>query len=251
VTELVERHYLPLTQDARRRLFAGAGDPLVGDTVSAPEFELFLIAFSSRGVRMTEPVESWIRRAGQRCHEVGLERLGRALQKHAEHEANHHLMMIEDTHLLVKRWNDRHDRALDAQALLDMPPLPATEDYVNLHEDVIRSRAPFAQLAIEFEIEGLSVSLGPKLMQQCERLLGREALQGLSFLREHVAVDAGHTLFNMQELERLLTAKPDAVEPLGAAGSAALDAYAGFLSGCLSWARDTWAEMSQPRAANA
>jgi hypothetical protein len=192
---------------------------------------------------MTEPVEGWIRRAGERCKAVGLDRLGRVLQIHAGQEADHHLMMIEDTRILVERWNRRHAYALDADSLIALPATPATEAYVNLHEDIIAGETPYCQLAIEFEIEGLSVSLGPKLMLQSERLLGKEILRGLSFLREHVAVDAGHTRFNMAELEKLLSHTPGFAEPLGHAGSAALDAYAGFLSGCLQWARTTAAHV--------
>src|SRR5262245_5266884 len=70
--------------------------------------ELFLIYFSGLGVAMTEPVEGWIRRAGAACQEMGLDELGRSLITHASHEANHHLMLIEDTRSLVDRWNERH-----------------------------------------------------------------------------------------------------------------------------------------------
>ena len=244
MNNLVEELYLPRTLHARQRLFGGVGDALVGSSISAPELELFFICFSARGVRMTEPVEGWIFRAGERCTAVGLERLGRALKIHATQEANHHLMMIEDTKTLVDRWNRRHNYQFDASALLDAPATPGIDAYVKLHEDVIGSQAPFCQLAIEYEIEGLSVTLGPKLMQQVERMLGKEILQGLSFLREHVEVDAGHTLFNRAELERLLLQDSTFAQQLGRVGSAALDAYAQFLTECLSWAKQKWAAIS-------
>jgi hypothetical protein len=235
VTKLVDRLYLPRTQEAQRRLFQTAGDPLVGPTMSAFELELFLIRFCSLGVHMTEPVEGWIRRAGERCSELGFGRLGRALRLHAVHEANHHLMMIEDTRKLVERFNGRHEQKLDADSLLSGGPTLATDAYVQLHEDVICGPAPFCQIAIEFEIENLSVTLGPRLIEQCRRLLGPEILAGLSFLHEHVAIDVGHTLFNRAELERVLLEDPQRAERLGHAGSAALDAYASFLRECLAW----------------
>jgi hypothetical protein len=235
VTKLVEELYLPRTLEARKRLLEAAGDPLVDPAMDPVELELFLIRFSSMGVRMTEPVESWIRRAGERCSEIGLARLGRALQIHANQEADHHLMMIDDTRALVASFNARHAQRLDAEELLSSRPTAATETYVKLHEDVIRGPAPYCQIAIEFEIENLSVTLGPRLMQQCQRLLGPEVLQGLSFVREHIAVDAGHTLFNMAELERVLAGDPGRAELLAETGSAALDAYGGFLAECLVW----------------
>lgn len=54
-----------------RALFYGAIDPV---TLGS-----FLISFAIIGVRITEPVEGWIRRAGRRCGELGLETLAKAL----------------------------------------------------------------------------------------------------------------------------------------------------------------------------
>src|SRR5947209_7748185 len=67
--------------------------------------EAFLIYFSALGVGITEPVEGWIRRAGRRCADLGLSKLGKALEAHAHQEAGHHLLMQADTHRLVDRWN--------------------------------------------------------------------------------------------------------------------------------------------------
>src|SRR5882724_3609660 len=84
--------------------------------------ELFLLNFAAIGVRMTEPVEGWIRRASQRCEELGDVDLGRALRGHAAAEAGHHLMMIRDTRALVDRLNARYATPLDADRLLAEPP---------------------------------------------------------------------------------------------------------------------------------
>src|SRR5215472_16224338 len=45
--------------------------------------ELFLIYCASLGVAMTEPVEDWIRKAGEGCEQFGLRELGRALRRHS------------------------------------------------------------------------------------------------------------------------------------------------------------------------
>jgi hypothetical protein len=135
------------------------------------------------------------------------------------------------------RWNARHSEQLDADELLALPPTPGIRAYVALHEDVIASETPFCQLAIEYEIEGLSLSLGPKVMQKCERMLGKESAHGLSFLEEHIAIDAGHTLFNAAELERLIAPAPERAVPLGRTGSRALDTYGMFLTECSSLAK--------------
>jgi hypothetical protein len=231
--------YNPGLHDARARFARNTSLCTILDPSVDPDFlELFFIHFCAVGVRMTEPVEGWIRRAGERCHTLGLERLSRALLAHAKHEANHHLMMIEDTRTLVARRNARGARPrLDAESLLALSPPPGVRAYVALHERVIASAAPFGQLAIEYEIEALSVKYGAQLIQQVARVLGKDALAGLSFLEEHVAIDAGHTKFNEVELAGLLEEHPDYAPALTAAGSEALDAYGAFLDDCHKLAR--------------
>src|SRR5690349_3399991 len=82
--------------------------------------ELFLIYYHGLGVKMTEPVEVWMRRGGERCRELGYEEIGRGLCLHAQQESGHHLMMLADVRALVSRWNERRPMKLDAEAIIAM-----------------------------------------------------------------------------------------------------------------------------------
>jgi hypothetical protein len=210
-------------------LFRGPIEPIA--------MEAFLISFSALGVRMTEPVEGWIRRASRKCGELGLLHLAKALDAHAHEEADHHLLMLADARLLVERWNQTRKPELSVEALLDLPSTPGVEAYRSLHEGLIAGPVPYAQLAIEYEIEMLSVTYGPRLIARCAELFGNGILDGLSFLRDHVALDAGHTNFNRLQLSRLLGEQPDFLSALATAGSEALSAYATFLGDCLGLLR--------------
>ena len=88
----------------QRLLFEKDIFPILGEEDPKALF-LFWINFCSQGINMTEPVEGWIRRAGERCKVLGYKKLGENLCKHAVHEAGHDLMQIEDTKRLVSRWN--------------------------------------------------------------------------------------------------------------------------------------------------
>jgi hypothetical protein len=70
------------------------------------------------------------------------------------------------------------------------------------------------------------------VLKHCVLVLGRAALDNISFLTEHVELDAGHTKFNAATLNQLLTAHPEYLSALVTAGSAALAAYADFLEDC-------------------
>jgi hypothetical protein len=212
---------------AVRALFYNPIDPIA--------LEAFLIGFAIAGVRMTEPVEGWIGRAAGRCGELGLENLSKALAAHARQEADHHLLMLADARTLVERWNRPSKPELNVSVLLKRRATPGVDAYVSLHERLIGGPAPYAQLAIEYEIEMLSVTYGPRLIDRSVGLLGENILEGISFLTDHVALDAGHTNFNRIQLGRLLEEQPDFLPALVCGGSEALEAYATFLSDCLGF----------------
>jgi hypothetical protein len=238
MAKCIEELYEPAIRPARRQfrqdpavalLFAAGTDPVF--------LESFLIHFCSLGVGLTQPVESWLVRAGKRCEEVGLPELGRALRSHSKQEAGHHLMMIEDTHALVRRWNARRTPARDAEQLLARAPTRGGSLYRQLHEQTIAGREPFCQIAIEYEIELLPVELGPRLLECCGSTLGTDVLAGLSFLREHITLDVAHSRFNAHHLEKLLQARPEYAGSLARAGATALEAYAAFLGDCIQLTR--------------
>ena len=233
-TNLTLHHYEESLEPIRARFAASRSLAMIQDPDMNPVLlELFLIYFTAVGVAMAEPVEQWIRRAGERCEQIGLRELGHALRQHANHEAGHHLMLMEDTRALVDRWNARHSFALDAALILGQRMTEGVRHYRTLHEDVIAGDSPFCQLAIEYEIEGLSVRLGPRFIGQCTNVLGPTVMAGLGFLRHHVALDVGHTRFNQGQLDRLLDQHPEYLRALVTAGEGALHAYGMFLDDCL------------------
>ncbi len=213
------------TDEVTRRITSPDCDPVLLDR--------FLIQFCAQGVRMTEPVEGWIRRAGQRTEAVGLTDLGQALQRHALHERDHHLLMISDTHRLVDMWNSLGRPPLDAHELLATPPSPGTVDYVDLHESTIAGDTPYAQIGIEYEIEMLGVTFGSKLMDNVVNVCGRDRLDALSFIAHHVEIDVGHTEFNRRQLDALLADHPEFAGPIACAGVSALNAYQRFIGDCM------------------
>lgn len=237
MSDRVESLYEPGMRAARDR---AANHPalqrLLSPTIPARLLERFLIEYCAQGVQVTEPVERWIRGAGERCKQLGYTQTGDALIKHAAHEAGHEQLFIADTRYLVQRWNARFPEYLDDAQLLAQPATPGMRAYIALHEQIIESDAPYAQVAVEYEIERLSVDLLPSLMGSFERKLGREVLGGLSFLTEHAAIDVGHTQLNRKMMGRLLTQEPAALPALQQAGERALDAYLQFFGECLAQA---------------
>jgi predicted GNAT family N-acyltransferase len=185
---------------------------------------------------MTEPVEGWLRRSAERCEAFGLLELARALSQHARTEAGHHLMMIADVRSLAARWNACRLPLINADEFLCQPPSLGAIRYCQLHEENIASDSPYAQLAIEYEIEMLPLQYGEQLIARCIELLGVHIIPCLSFVTKHVDLDVGHTKFNARELSKLIERDPACLPALVDAGTAALDAYAQFLTDCMQLA---------------
>lgn len=199
---------------------------------------LFWIHFSYMGVGMTEPVEHWIRRAGEACKKLGFAELGTQLCKHAIHEADHHLMMIEDAKRLIVQWNALYRPTLEVEALLEKPLRECVVKYRDLHEHTITGKTPYCQIAIEYEIENLSAGYGKEIMHHTYRILGEEIKESLSFIEEHAVIDVAHTLYNQKALSNFLEAYPEAEIPLARAGAEALESYGNFLFDCYTLAKN-------------
>ena len=229
--------YNQLLAPARERFEASPGLNAIRSNNDPRLMEAFLL-FCAIGAQMTEPVESWIRRAASRCASLGLSDLAEALTRHAQAEAGHHLMMIADLRSLTDYWNARRTPPVDADELLRQAPNYGASRYCLVHEENIAGNTPYAQIAIEYEIEQLPMRYGGLFVARCLEIFGPEILPSLSFVTEHIDLDIGHTHFNSQQLSKLIDLVPESLPPLVAAGSAALDAYAQFLADCVELAEN-------------
>lgn len=208
------------------------------DMPDALVLELFLIEYCALGVAMTEPVEGWIRRAGERCQELGFAEVGTFLVSHANQEKDHHLSFVDDTRWLVNQWNTKHDRQLNAEELLSQRLTDGVLKYRGLHEATISGDAPYCQLAIEFEIERLSITYGAAAITKIARVLGPEAIKGLRFLENRVKEGTWHTSMIEFQLNQLLHDIPMALSVLTETARMALKTYGEYLSDCLALASE-------------
>ncbi len=238
--------YEQLMSPARQRFETSYGVArLLEENIEPKYLELFLVYFCAIGAQMTEPVEGWIRRAGESCSALGLKEIGDALQRQAKSEAGHDLLMLADVKSLVQRWNNRNVWQLDLEHFLNLSQTPGVAKYVEVHEDNINGTSPYAQIAIEYEIENLTLQYGEKLITRCIRLCGNDVIACLTFLTKHIELDSGHTKYNARELAKVITENPSSLQPMVSAGSAALDAYGLFISDCLGHAKDHLTQLAQ------
>ena len=231
------RAYDALIQPARNRFAEGRGiRGMNSPDTDAKTMAAFLLYFSALSVPITEPVEGWIRRAGERCTAVGLPELGKALQAHSKAEAGHQQYHIDDFASMVSLWNGTRSPAVRPEQITDIGITHGGRHYCRIHEDNINGEQPYCQLAIEYEIELLPVENGPPFVQNCVRLLGQDILCCMTFVTSHIEFDVGHTKFNAHFLGNLIAQDPNRVSPLANAGTAVLDAFGRHLDECWDFA---------------
>jgi hypothetical protein len=209
--------------------------------------ELFWICYCSIGVGMTEPVEGWIRRSGERCLKLGWSQLGQSMISDAKQEAGHHLLMVADTKSLIARWNQHHVTQLETEKFLTQTYPESVAAYTKLHEDVISGPEPFSQIAIEFEIESLAVQYGSGLIEVSTKNLGEDFKGSLSFMQTHVTLDVEHSKESEIKLKNFIEQYPESLESLTQAGNSALEIYSQFLDDCLELAQFHYQSISTQR----
>ncbi|WP_062355110.1 iron-containing redox enzyme family protein [Herbidospora yilanensis] len=210
--------------------------PLFAPDVDDRLFARWMLRWSAHGIHMTHDVERWIAGAGEACGNLGMDKLAKALKAHSRAEAGHDTMMVDDVIAISDWWLRTYGEPVDGEGLLAAPALASAGFYARLHEQVITGPTPFAQLAIEYEIERLSVTIGPDLMTTCERVFGANT-SCYSFLAEHVELDAGHTAFNQRQLGGILDERPEELTTMVETGRAALASYAAFMAECAQLAK--------------
>jgi hypothetical protein len=218
---------------ARQRFADSPGVLALRSMAEARFFHAFLLNFCSLGARMTEPVECWIRGAADRCADIGLSGISRFLAAHARAEAGHHLMMIADVRALAALWNRQYQPSVDPDERLLRADSPGVQRYCRVHNDNLTGGTPYAQIAIEYEIEMLPLRFGEAFIARCAELLGPDILSCLSFVTSHIQLDVAHTRSNAWAMAEVSREVPGSVPVLAAAGTAILDAYAEYLGDCV------------------
>lgn len=217
--------------EQRNRFAANTSFKQIIESTDEKQIIAFFIFFSGLGVEMTKPVESWIKRAGQACVAKGFTQVGNLLVKHSVEEASHHLMLIKDLDVLTTLWNQKCKLPVNKDAILNDTDTQGVNDYKTVHEDTIKN-APWGQVAIEYEIENLSLVYGTRLVEKYQKTVNKTSSKGITFLKDHVKLDVGHTEFNRNLISTVLKEIPNSLETLVKSGTQALEAYCQFSNDC-------------------
>ncbi|MBI4375427.1 MAG: hypothetical protein HY549_03160 [Elusimicrobia bacterium] len=197
------------------RLYASCGtDRLPG----------FLIQFSAIGATLVKRVPEWIERARQACRQRCLEIPGPASICDPEEERGHDQWYRHDLEALIRRFAPSSKDRIE-EIIADASRASCIAQYVRVNEGAITGPFPLEWFSIQYEIELLSLALGPRFIAHTVRELGPEILTCLSFVSGHGGADIEHARENVGLMNRLLESWPGKVESFVRVGQDALESY--------------------------
>ncbi|NEO41548.1 MAG: hypothetical protein F6J90_36560 [Moorea sp. SIOASIH] len=244
-TKIYQNEYQKKAELARQQFAArDVVKELFTQEVEPKLLKLFMIHWSALSAGLTEPIPVYLERAGERCQNMDFQEMAKFFYEHEEEEDGHENWAIEDVEELVAIWNQEEPNCqLDAQELLAKKISPAVKRYHQLHERVIEGDSPWAELAIDVEIELLSTTYGPILVKKWVDCMGQASLSKVSFLHKHVLADVGHTDTNFEVVDKFISDHPESVDTLVETATDALNVYADFLEDAMTYAKQVYARM--------
>ena len=139
----------------------------------------FMVEFAALSVQLQEPVEQFLVAASGRCEQLGERKAARELLRLAHDAIERYADYADDTRALTLRWNAAHEPELDLTGLLTQPKTRAMRRLFALHNQVVTSDDPWAELALICELESMTAAVAPLLVLHAERRLGADIRSGM------------------------------------------------------------------------
>lgn len=221
--ELAEARFALSERDAVQTLLEPEVDPtlLLG----------FMVEFAALSIQLQEPVEQFLVAASWRCDQLGERELADTLLRLALDAIERYADFADDARALILRWNDQHRPELDLTGLLTQPNTRAMRRIFALHNQLVTSDEPWAELALIYEIESMTAAVGPLLVLHAERRLGPDIRSGMrGVIGTAVAGERGRA---RASLARLLAEQPDRLATIARTSERLLDRYGEFLDDCM------------------
>ncbi|MBB2913310.1 hypothetical protein FHS43_004608 [Streptosporangium becharense] len=234
------QYEMALESDRRRLIDDPAVAQVLSPSCDERSFVRWMLRHSAYGAHMTHDAERWISAPAAQHGLPGANEQhglpdtdGSREPARTRAPAAGYGRMLADARATAAWWAERFSEAgaLDTDALLATAPPASVAFYTRLRENVISGPLPFAQLAIWYEVERLSVTVGPALVANCRRIFGADRAC-YAFLAERVEFGADYTAFRRRQVDAALTASPSTLDVMIKTGKTALAAYASLMTEC-------------------
>ncbi|MCB0390848.1 MAG: hypothetical protein KDD58_06150 [Bdellovibrionales bacterium] len=223
-----------------KKTFDSLVDRLHKHTKSRDEFiYLTLIYFSSIGRYMVKKAPDWLNNWGLEFEKLGYSDIAENYIEHAKEEMGHDKWHKMDVQNLIKIYNEKFNRSLNVDNILNEGNRNCVKTYTTLSEQVTGGKNCYLSLAELYETEIMAMDLAPNFIAYCVKEVGFDVLKGLKFLNGHVVADVEHIEDNIVQMDRFLKSNPDKVDDLVTIGNSTIDIYIDYFTDALDLAEET------------
>ena len=201
--------------------------------------EFFLLHHCVLGRVMTEQLGGWLNEAVNKCDAFGYGELSRSLAEYREIGFKRHTLLGKDLPLLLQWINQRHHINITSPYFHKKITSEGVKKYLKLHEQVLKSKTPYRELAIQCEMERIIMVHGYTLIQLCKLRLGKVVLRNLSAFRYQMKFNQQRTIILEQIQKQFIKKHPELLDDMVEASVATLECYARYLVDCFSLAEQS------------
>lgn len=223
-------HESPLIIDERARI-NGEIEALFAGPPSADSLLAFLLRFGALRINALRQLPRWLRGAAGSCAAAGHPTLAAQLERSAELESEHRLLIIDDFVAVHERWRRDVDPAgLNLLTFVQRSPNAATLRHVDERRRVLLSGTPVEIAAVEYELARLGQVFGPWLIAACEAVLGSSTV--MSFARARTLDALRRVPGRRAALELLAASDPELAKAATLRALAVARSYLAALTAC-------------------
>ena len=201
--------------------------------------EFFLLHHCVLGRLMTEQIGDWLNAAVNKSDALGYGELSRSLAEYRDIGFKRHELLGKDLPLLLQWINRRHQIELVSSYFHKKSVSEGVKKFLKLHEQVLKGKQPYRELAIQYEMERITMVHGYTLIQWCKLRFGKSVLRNLSAFRYQIKNNQQRTIILEQIQKQFIKKHPEVVDDMIEASVATLECYARYLVDCFDLAEQS------------
>jgi len=194
--------------------------------------QLFLLYFVARQLRFAQEVAGLHRDAGNRSQRLGFPYAAKFLLSRVQFDWERQQLLANDLQNLLDLINHDMKKQVSKRRLMRMVLTQVAREFQGLYRGVGKSKEPYQQLAMDYEIHRGLVIHGSVLIQLCQQELPFDIMKMLKSARAEANGAKQLNQIYRQALAEFLQRNPKTLPTLVKAGVAGVQHYQRFLQDC-------------------
>ena|SRR3990167_1985704 len=202
------------------------------DNPNVQRLQLFLLYFIARQLRFAQEVASIHHHAGHRSQRLGYPYAAKFLLSRVQFDWERQHLLTSDLQNLLDLLNRDMKKHITKRRLMRMVLTQVAREFQGFYRGIGKSKEPYQQLAMDYEIHRGLVIHGTVLIQLCQQALSFDVMKMLKSVRAEANGARQLNQIYRQALVEFLQRNSQTLPNLIRAGIAGVQHYQRFLQDC-------------------